>query len=118
RRSRRKARPRWRSTSTRCSAVRTPSRATRLDALPIDLRRHDVERRDERDEVREKEPRALVLDDAHRVEAPRAEAAAVRLFFPVADDVAAHVAARALDARVGLAFGAHLLRQLSDDLVF
>src|SRR5438105_14598415 len=70
--------------------------------LPIDLRRHDVERCDESDEVSDHQSAREDVDDAHGGEAAGADLHAVSVLARARHDVVLHVAARALDAAVGL----------------
>src|SRR5687767_13732619 len=82
----------------------------------VDLGGHDVEARDQRHEVRDHDAAAHRLDEAHGVERAGPEARTITLFLAVTDDVAAHVAARALHAGVGLAGRPHLAGQLALDV--
>src|SRR6185503_8233164 len=94
--------PSWIRLSTRpCMSIDI----LRSRSSAVDLRRDEVEARDHRDEVGDHEVPAELLDHADGRERPRADLAAIRERRAVAHDVPAHVAARALDAHVGIARG-------------
>src|SRR5262249_46625035 len=88
---------------------------TRQEPLSIHFRGHDVEAGNHPHQVGDHQSAADFVDDAHRGKRPGAHLAAIRELAAVAHHIPSHVAARALDADIGVAGGRlELARHLGD----